>query len=88
MYIMTNRRRGVLYVGVTSKLAERVAQHKAGVGSDFCARYRLVRLVHAEAFGDIREAIAREKVLKRWRRDWKIALVEAGNPEWAEILPW
>jgi putative endonuclease len=85
---MTNRPRGVLYIGVTARLAERVEQHRVGVGSQFCRRYRLARLVWAEAFADIRDAIAREKAMKAWRRDWKLALVEAGNPDWAELRPW
>lgn len=88
VYIMTKRPRGVLYVGVTARLAERVAQHRAGEGSDFCARWGVKRLVWAELLPGIAEAIAQEKRVKRWRRDWKIALVERGNPGWDEILPW
>ncbi|WP_416908730.1 MAG: GIY-YIG nuclease family protein [Polymorphobacter sp.] len=88
VYLMTDKPRGVLYVGVTADLARRVGEHQAGVGSVFCARWGLRRLVWAERFGSIEAATRREKQVKRWRRDWKIALVEAGNPEWGEILPW
>ncbi len=85
VYIMADRYRGTMYVGVTSDLAARVHQHKSGEGSDFCARYGLARLVWAEQGGDMLECIAHEKRLKRWRRDWKFALVERGNPEWRDL---
>ncbi|WP_449474290.1 GIY-YIG nuclease family protein [Sphingobium chungangianum] len=85
-YIMTNRRRGVLYVGVTTDLAARVDQHRRGEGSAFCRKYNLHRLVLAEEHGEIDFAIAREKALKAWKRDWKIALIEAGNPEWRDLF--
>ena len=65
-YIMTNRVRGVLYIGVTSDLAARIHQHRNGTGSDFCRQYRLTRLVLTEAHATIGEAIAREKALKEW----------------------
>ena len=85
-YIMTNKPRGVLYVGVTSNLAARVDQHRRGVGSDFCSKYNLRRLVLAEEHGRIDDAIAREKALKAWKRDWKIELIEATNPEWRDLF--
>ena len=84
-YIMTNRSRGVLYIGVTADLAARVAQHRAGEGSDFCRRYRLTRLVLAEHHDTIEDAIGREKLLKTWKRSWKIELVEAANPMWRDL---
>ena len=84
-YIMTNRARGVLYIGVTADLAARVAQHRAGEGSSFCKRYRLTRLVLAEWHDTIEDAIAREKLLKTWKRAWKIELIEAANPEWRDL---
>ena len=71
-YVMTNRPRGVLYVGVCSDIAARVAQHRAGTGSAFCRRYGLTRLVLAESLDGIEDAIRREKMLKAWRRQWKI----------------
>jgi putative endonuclease len=73
---MTNRVRGVLYTGVTSDLAARVAQHRAGKGSAFCRKYKLKRLVLAEHHDTIDDAIRREKMLKAWSRVWKIELIE------------
>lgn len=84
-YIMTNRTRGVPYVGVTADLAARVAQHRNGEGSDFCRRYRLTRLVLAEWHESIDDAIRREKALKAWRRAWKIELIEASNATWRDL---
>lgn len=84
VYIMTNRPRGVIYIGVTSDLAARIHQHKAGKGSAFCKRYSLDMLVLAEQYPSITEAIAREKAMKSWKRDWKIELIEKANPDWAD----
>ncbi|QTH20339.1 GIY-YIG nuclease family protein [Rhizorhabdus wittichii] len=85
-YIMTNRPRGVLYVGVTANLSARIWQHRNGTGSDFCQRYRLTRLVLAEPHATIGEAIVREKALKSWQRPWKIALIENANPHWQDLF--
>jgi putative endonuclease len=85
VYIMANRYRGTLYVGVTAHLAARVHQHRTGEGSDFCARYGLTGLVWAEAGEDVLACIDQEKRIKRWRRDWKFALVERVNPEWRDL---
>jgi len=85
VYIMADRYRGTMYVGVTANLAARIAQHKSGGGSDFCARYGLVRLVWAEAGSEIEPCIAHEKRLKRWRREWKFALIERDNPDWNDL---
>ncbi|ARS27661.1 hypothetical protein KC8_10200 [Sphingomonas sp. KC8] len=74
-----------MYVGVTSHLAARIHQHRTGDGSDFCRRYRLDRLVWAEQVASIIDGIAQEKRLKRWRREWKFALIERGNPEWLDL---
>ena len=79
-YIMTNRPRGVLYTGVTAHLPERLRQHCQGTGSDFCRRYRLTRLVLAEWHDEIEDAIRREKLIKTWKRQWKIELIERSNP--------
>ncbi|CAN5558762.1 GIY-YIG nuclease family protein [soil metagenome] len=84
-YIMTNRRHGVLYIGVTADLAARVTQNRTGKGSAFCRRYNCVRLVLAEPHESIDYAIAREKALKAWKRAWKIDLIEASNPEWNDL---
>ncbi|WP_044331007.1 GIY-YIG nuclease family protein [Sphingomonas hengshuiensis] len=85
-YIMTNKPRGVLYIGVTAALNQRVQQHREGKGSSFCARYNLTRLVLAEPHDSIDDAIVREKRLKEWRRAWKIALIEETNPEWRDLF--
>jgi putative endonuclease len=85
-YVMTNRPRGVLYTGVTSDLAARAMQNRTGKGSAFCRRYNCIRLVLAEPHESIDYAIAREKVLKSWKRAWKIELIEASNPEWADLF--
>ena len=85
VYIMADRYRGTMYVGVTSHLASRVRQHRSGEGSDFCARYGLVRLVWAEQGDDIMHCIEQEKRVKRWRREWKFALIERTNPDWQDI---
>ncbi|ARS26667.1 GIY-YIG nuclease family protein [Sphingomonas sp. KC8] len=87
VYIMADRYRGTIYVGVTSHLAARIHQHRTGDGSDFCRRYRLDRLVLAEQVASIIDGIAQEKRLKRWRREWKFALIERGNPEWLDLYP-
>ena len=86
VYIMADRYRGAMYVGVTSDLATRIQQHKSGGGSDFCVRYGLGRLVWAEYGDAITACIAHEKRLKRWRREWKFELIERGNPDWADLF--
>jgi len=84
-YIMTNRPRGVLYIGVTADLPARTWQHRNGKGSAFCRRYKLTRLVHAEWHDSIGDAIAREKAMKAWKRAWKIELIEQSNPQWLDL---
>ena len=85
VYIMADRYRGAMYVGVTSNLAARIHQHRTGDGSDFCRRYGLDHLVWAEYAPSITDCIAHEKRVKRWRREWKFALIERGNPEWRNL---
>ena len=85
VYIMANRYRGAMYVGVTSSLAARVTQHREGNGSEYCARRGLTQLVWAERGETIDACIAHEKRLKRWRREWKFALIEKVNPDWAHL---
>jgi len=86
VYIIADRYRGTMDVGVTSNLAARIDQHRSGDGSDFCARYGLTRLVWAERGNDILACIEHEKRLRRWRRDWKFALIEQGNPDWQDLF--
>ena len=85
VYIMADRYRGTMYVGVTANLAARIYQHRTGTGSDFCRRYGLARLVWAELGYDIQSCIAHEKRVKRWRREWKFALIEQANPDWIDL---
>ena len=85
VYILASGRNGTLYVGVTANLAQRIWQHRNGEGSKFVAKYDVCRLVHAEAFADVNEAIAREKAIKKWRRAWKLELIERGNPQWLDL---
>lgn len=85
VYIMTNQPYGTLYIGVTSNLERRVFEHKNKLVQGFTKQYGLNQLVYYETFSDIREAIQREKSLKRWYRDWKIDLICQHNPEWADL---
>lgn len=85
-YILTNKPRGVLYIGVTSDLAARIKQHREGRGSAFARRYDLKRLVLVEQHSSIADAIAREKAMKSWKRDWKIELIEKANPQWRDLF--
>jgi putative endonuclease len=85
VYILASRRNGTLYIGVTGDLPTRMAQHASRAMPGFTRRYGVVRLVYAERFADVTEAIAREKQLKGWNRAWKIRLIEAGNPDWLEL---
>ena len=86
VYIMSNRKDGVLYIGVTADLSRRIVQHREGKGSAFCRRYGLTRLVYAEEHDSIDDAIAREKAMKAWKRAWKIELIEGVNPEWDDLF--
>jgi putative endonuclease len=90
VYILANRRNGTLYVGVTSDLAKRLREHLVAPEGAFTARYKVTSLVYWESFHSIAAAIRREKVLKRWSRQRKLAAIENLNPEWkdftAEVL--
>ena len=85
VYILASKRNGTLYVGVTSDLRKRVWQHRQHVLPGFTAKYAIERLVWYEVHADMRAAIAREKALKKWRRAWKIELVERSNPYWRDL---
>jgi len=84
VYVMSNRTR-VLYIGVTNDLQRRALEHKRRTAPGFTARYHLNRLVYFEHFDGPGAAIAREKELKGWRRDRKIALIESFNPKWSDL---
>ncbi len=84
VYILASRRHGTLYIGVTNFLHKRLAEHRNGRGSSFVKIYGVYRLVYVESYVRPDEAIAREKQLKRWKRDWKIELIERENLEWRD----
>ena len=84
IYILASRSR-VLYTGVTNDLGRRVCKHKQGIIPGFTQKYRVTRLVYFEQFGDIREAIAREKQIKGWVRARKVKLIEGSNAAWADL---
>jgi len=84
VYLLASRRIGTIYVGVTADLIARLGQHRAGQ-SAFTARYGVSVLVRYELLADMPSAIAREKQLKRWHREWKIRLIERDNPEWVDL---
>src|SRR5438045_2451096 len=85
VYILASRRHGTLYIGVTNSLQKRLAAHRNGEGSSFVKAYGVHRLVYVEPYDCPDEAISREKQLKRWKRDWKIELIERDNPEWHDL---
>jgi putative endonuclease len=84
VYILASRKHGTLYLGMTNDLVRRVHQHKSKVGSGFSSRFGVDRLVWFECYDDPVSAINREKELKKWRRDWKIRLIEEANPDWVD----
>lgn len=89
VYIMASRRNGTIYTGMTGDLVARVGQHRAGVLKGFTADYGCKTLVWYEQHALIDTAITREKQIKTWRRRWKLALIEAGNPQWLDLAePW
>ncbi len=85
VYILTNKPDGVLYIGVTSDLSHRVAQHRAGAVSSFTKKYNCHRLVSFELFENLHDARAFEVRMKKWNRAWKIARIVDGNPEWRDL---
>jgi putative endonuclease len=86
VYIMASAPRGTLYIGVTNDLVRRAYEHRQGAVPGFTRRYGVKRLVHFEALDDANAAISREKLMKRWNRDWKIALIEEANPHWDDLF--
>ena len=93
VYILASKKNGTLYIGVTSDLVRRIAQHKTKVFEGFTQEYGVYRLVYHERHDDIRNAIVRERQLKKWNRAWKIRLIEEANPNWDDLYgriagPW
>jgi putative endonuclease len=85
VYILANRPKGVLYVGVTNDLARRIWEHKTKVAPGFTSKYGVTLLVYYEEYGSILDARERERALKHWRRAWKFNLVEQVNPSWRDL---
>jgi len=85
VYILASRRNGTLYIGVTTNLPRRIFEHREGLLPGFTRDYDVKRLVHIEHFLDIASAIVREKQLKKWRRAWKIQLIEGSNSGWRDL---
>jgi putative endonuclease len=85
VYILSNRRRGVLYIGLTNDLIRRLSEHKAKLVPGFTKTYGVVMLVYYEEYSSVMEARAREATLKRWRRAWKIQLIDEFNTDWRDL---
>lgn len=85
VYILASKKNGTLYIGVTNNLERRTLQHKSKETKSFTEKYNVNKLVYFEESQDVNEAIAREKQLKNWHRQWKINLIEQDNPEWNDL---
>jgi len=85
VYLLASRKHGTLYVGVTNDLVRRVHEHTSGMVGGFTSKYHVTRLVWFETHDDVTAAIKREKEMKKWRREWKISLIERDNPDWLDI---
>ena len=85
VYILASKPYGTLYIGVTSNLPARIYAHREGRGSSFTRKYKVSRLVLVEEYATVPEAIQRETSLKRWKRAWKVALIEKSNPRWDDL---
>ena len=85
VYLLASRRNGTLYLGATSNLMQRIAQHRAGTFGGFTADYGVRMLVWFEQHATMESAILREKRIKKWRRAWKLDLIEQGNPDWRDL---
>jgi len=87
VYLLASKKQGTLYLGVTNDIVRRGHEHRSKTASGFTARYGVNKLVWFEIYDDVLTAIAREKELKKWRRDWKIRLIEEQNPGWVDLYP-
>jgi len=85
VYILSNKKKVTLYIGVTSNLLQRLYQHKYKLLKGFTSKYSIDKLVYFEEYNDVRQAIYREKKLKAWNRTWKIELIEKENKEWNDL---
>ena len=85
LYIITNKKNGVLYIGVTNNLERRMFEHKNKLIKGFSSKYNLDKLVYLEVYQYVEDAIKREKNMKKWKREWKINLIVEDNPDWDDI---
>ena len=85
VYILASRRDGAIYVGVTNDIVRRIYEHRTKVIQGFTSKYNITRLVWFEIYEDPISAISREKELKKWKRAWKVELIEAQNPQWNDL---
>jgi putative endonuclease len=85
VYILSSRRNGTLYIGVTSDLIKRIYEHRKNLVDGFTQRYSVHRLVWYELHNSAESAISREKRIKKWKRDWKLQLIEKHNPSWKDL---
>ncbi len=85
VYILASKRNGILYIGVTSDLVQRIWQRKNKMVKGFTKKYNVDRLVYYETHSNVESAITREKQMKKWRRAWKIRLIEGENPDWNDL---
>jgi putative endonuclease len=86
VYIVASKKNGTIYIGMTNNLKGRVVQHKEGLIPGFTQKYKVNMLVYFEEYNDVRDAITRETQMKRWKREWKIELIESVNPEWKDLF--
>jgi putative endonuclease len=86
VYILCSDCNGTLYIGITNNIIRRAYEHKQKTIKGFTSKYNITKLVYTEEFADIKEALAREKNLKKWKRSWKIELIEKTNPEWDNLI--
>lgn len=87
VYLLASKKHGTLYIGVTNDIVRRAYEHRTKAVDGFTKRYEVDKLVWFETYDDITHAITREKELKKWRRDWKIRLIEEENPNWTDLYP-
>ena len=85
LYIITNKKNGVLYIGVTNNLERRMLEHKNKLIKGFSSRYNLDKLVYLEVYQYVEDAIKREKNMKKWKREWKVNLIVEDNPDWGDL---
>ena len=85
VYILASKRNGTLYIGITNDLTRRIYEHKSGNIEGFTKKYSVDKLVYFETTNDVNTAILREKILKKWKRQWKIELIEKINPNWNDL---